>query len=187
MSASLVGLGMSAPKGHAQVAIEQMPANLETQFALSAVPPAMRDKATVYLLDPTKGYQLSQQGTSGVTCLVERTAWEQANFRNDIYVPLCSDAEGSKTPQFGCSGRPDLQQQSPVRVDGCDAGLYTLVGRSQRLPPDLLSGAVPPYRSPLFVGYDFRPSHFRAKETPNTTVLSCAACTLDNHVDCVDA
>jgi hypothetical protein len=74
-----------------------MPANLETQFALSALPPAMRDKATVYLLDPAKGYQPSQQGTSGVTCLVERTAWEQADFRNDIYVPLCYDAEGSKT------------------------------------------------------------------------------------------
>jgi hypothetical protein len=94
---SLVGVGMSAPKGHAQVAIEQMPSNLETQFALSALPPALRDKATVYLLDPKKGYQLSRQGTSGVTCLVERTAWEQADFRNDIYVPLCYDAEGSKS------------------------------------------------------------------------------------------
>ena len=77
--------------------IEQMPAKLETQFALSALPPAMRDQATVYLLDPKKGYQPSRQGTSGVTCLVERTAWEQADFRNDIYVPLCYDAEGSKT------------------------------------------------------------------------------------------
>ena len=57
----------------------------------------MRDPTTVYLLDPNKGYQLSRQGTNGVTCLVERTAWEQANFRNDIYVPLCYDAKGSKT------------------------------------------------------------------------------------------
>ncbi|MBV8707018.1 MAG: hypothetical protein JO028_07500 [Acidobacteriaceae bacterium] len=74
-----------------------MPAKLETQFALSALPPAMRDQATVYLLDPKKGYQLSRQGTSGVACLVERTAWEQADFRSDIYVPLCYDAEGSMT------------------------------------------------------------------------------------------
>jgi hypothetical protein len=28
---------------------------------------------------------------------VERTAWEQADFRNDICVPLCYDAEGTKT------------------------------------------------------------------------------------------
>jgi hypothetical protein len=35
-----------------------MPAKLETQFALSALPPVMRDKATVYLLDPKDDYQL---------------------------------------------------------------------------------------------------------------------------------
>jgi len=87
----------SALAQNAETTIEQMPAKLETQLALSALPPAMRDQATVFLLDPKKGYQLSRQGTSGVTCLVERTAWEQAHFRNDIYVPLCYDAEGSKT------------------------------------------------------------------------------------------
>jgi hypothetical protein len=90
--------GAPAPKGKAaDRTIEQMPTQLETQFALSSLPPAMRDQATVYLLDPKKGYQLSRQGASGVTCLVERTAWEQADFRNDIYVPLAYDAEGSKT------------------------------------------------------------------------------------------
>jgi len=83
--------GAEAPTSTEQAGettIEQMPAHLETQFALSSLPPAMRSQATVYLLDPKKGYQLSRQGTSGVTCLVERTAWEQADFRNDIYVPL---------------------------------------------------------------------------------------------------
>jgi hypothetical protein len=93
---SLIGIS-ERPSQAAETTIEQMPAQLETQFALSALPPAMRDLATVYLLDPKKGYQLSRQGTSGVTCLVERTAWEQADFRNDIYVPLCYDAEGTKT------------------------------------------------------------------------------------------
>jgi len=77
--------------------LEQMPTKLETQYALSALPPAMRDQATVYLLDPKSGYQVTRHGTSGVSCLVERTAWEQADFRNDIYVPLCYDAAGSKT------------------------------------------------------------------------------------------
>ena len=85
------------PSQATETTMEQMPAKLETQFALSALPPAMRDQATVYLLNPKNGYQLSRQGTSGVTCLVERTAWEQADFRSDIYVPLCYDAEGSKT------------------------------------------------------------------------------------------
>ena len=46
--------------------IEPMPPQLETRFALSALPPALRDRASVYLLDPGKGYHLSRQGTSGV-------------------------------------------------------------------------------------------------------------------------
>jgi hypothetical protein len=94
---TLVGTSVASPSRAAEANLEQMPARLETQFALSALPPAMRDKASVYLLDPRRGYQLAQQGTSGVACLVERTAWEQADFRKDIYVPLCYDAAGVKT------------------------------------------------------------------------------------------
>jgi hypothetical protein len=93
----LIGIGKSAPASEATEAIlDQMPAELETRFALSALPPAQRDRATVYLLDPKKGYQLSRQGTSGLTCLVERTVWEWVDFRNDIYIPLCYDAAGTK-------------------------------------------------------------------------------------------
>ena len=93
----LIGISKPAPAGEATGTIlDQMPAELETQFALSALPPAQRDGATVYLLDPKKGYQLSRQGTSGLTCLVERTVWEWVDFRNDIYVPLCYDAAGTK-------------------------------------------------------------------------------------------
>jgi len=80
----------------ADAVIEKMPVKLETQFALSALPPVMRDKATVYLLDPKNGYQLHRQGTSRVTCLVERTVWEWADFRDDVYIPLCYDAAGAK-------------------------------------------------------------------------------------------
>jgi hypothetical protein len=94
---SLIVVGRSASSQVAETTIEQMPGKLETQFALSALPRAMRDKATVYLLDPAKGYQLSQQGTSGVTCIVQRTVWEMADSRNDIYIPLCYDAVGTKT------------------------------------------------------------------------------------------
>jgi len=77
--------------------IEQMPAALELRFALSALPPSLRSDATVYRLDVRHGYVLAQQGTSGITCLVQRTAWEQADFRDDIYVPRCYDAAGSAT------------------------------------------------------------------------------------------
>jgi len=87
----------AAPPGQAtETTIEPMPAKLETQFALSAVPPGLRDRATVYLLDPKTGYHLSRQGANGVTCLVERTVWEWVDFRNDFYIPLCYDAAGTK-------------------------------------------------------------------------------------------
>ena len=96
ITTSLMGLSTSPASQASETTIEQMPAKLETQFALSAVPPALRDQATVYLLDPKQGYELSRQGTSGVACLVERTVWEWADFRNDIYIPLCYDAVGTK-------------------------------------------------------------------------------------------
>jgi hypothetical protein len=94
---SLVGMAAAAQGDANEATIEPMPAKLETQFALSAVPPAMRERASVHLLDPKKGYQLSKQGTSGVTCIVQRTDWEMADYRNDIYIPLCYDAAGTKT------------------------------------------------------------------------------------------
>jgi hypothetical protein len=94
---TLVGLATATPGQASETTIEPMPARLETQFALSAVPPALRDRASVYLLDPKKGYYLSKQGTSGLTCIVQRTDWEMADFRNDIYFPLCYDAAGTKT------------------------------------------------------------------------------------------
>lgn len=88
---------MSAHPGLAvDTTLELMPAELETRFALSALPPAMREQATVYLLDPAKGYQLSRKGKSGVTCVVERTVWEWGDYRNDIYIPLCYDAAGAQ-------------------------------------------------------------------------------------------
>jgi hypothetical protein len=94
---SLAGMASADSTRATDTTIEAMPAKLETQFALSAVPPALREKASVYLLDPRKGYALARQGTSGVTCIVQRTDWEMADYRNDIYWPVCYDAAGTKT------------------------------------------------------------------------------------------
>jgi hypothetical protein len=95
VAVGLAGLSATPTRANEPV-IEQMPAELETRFALSALPPALRDQATVYLLDPQEGYTLARQGTSGLTCLVERTVWEWVDFRDDIYIPLCYDAAGTK-------------------------------------------------------------------------------------------
>jgi hypothetical protein len=79
--------------------LETMPEALEIRFASSAAPPHLRDSATVYILDPAKGYVISRQGTNGVSCIVVRSDWQWASppFRDDIYWPVCYDSEGSKT------------------------------------------------------------------------------------------
>ena len=77
--------------------LEKMPADLETDFALSALPPQLRSTATVYLLDPATGYYVSKQGTNGFVCFIARTEWEWAEFRNDVATPISYDAEGAKT------------------------------------------------------------------------------------------
>jgi len=77
--------------------LEKMPTDLETDFALSTLPPQLRSDATVYLLNPDKGYYISRQGTNGFVCFIARTEWEWAEFRQDVATPISYDAEGSKT------------------------------------------------------------------------------------------
>jgi hypothetical protein len=83
----------------ANVKLERMPEPLESRYALSALPPHLRDGATVHLLDPAKGYAVSRKGTNGFNCIVVRSDWQFPTrpFRDDIIWPICFDAEGSKT------------------------------------------------------------------------------------------
>ena len=76
--------------------LEKMPESLETDFALSALPPHLRDGASIYLLDPKKGYYLSRKGSNGFICFVDRTEWDRKEFRNDIASPISYDAEGAR-------------------------------------------------------------------------------------------
>jgi hypothetical protein len=77
--------------------LERMPAGLETDFALSALPKHLRDGATVYLLDPNKGYYIARQGTNGFSVFINRTEWERVEFVQDDYAAIGYDAEGTKT------------------------------------------------------------------------------------------
>jgi hypothetical protein len=43
--------------------LERMPEALEVRYELSAAPPHLRDGATTYVLDPSKGYVLNGKGT----------------------------------------------------------------------------------------------------------------------------
>lgn len=77
--------------------LEKMPPDLETDYALSALPSHLRNGATVYLLDPTKGYYMARRGTNGFTAYVERTDWSRGEFVQDMYAALGFDSIGSKT------------------------------------------------------------------------------------------
>jgi len=77
--------------------IEKMPPTLETEFALSSLPARLRDAATVYLLDPDKGYYMARKGSNGFSAFVMRTQWEKAEFLPDVYSPMSYDEEGAKT------------------------------------------------------------------------------------------
>ncbi|MGD0659391.1 MAG: hypothetical protein ABSD38_15105 [Syntrophorhabdales bacterium] len=44
--------------------IEPLPRDLEIQLALSALPPHLRDNATVYVLNPDKGFEVARKGTN---------------------------------------------------------------------------------------------------------------------------
>lgn len=155
----IIALGLISASAQHGVAgdtvIEQMPAALETTFALSALPPALRDTAAVYLLDPATGYHLAREGSSGLACLVQRTVWEMGDYRNDIYFPLCYDAAGTATylkvimeaAQLRTSGLGPAELKAEIEKryqDGTykapeKAGLSYMVGPLMRTvgPPDL--------------------------------------------------
>ena len=100
---SLVGIGISAPRSHAQVAIEPLPRDLEIQLALSALPPHLRDNATVYVLNPAKGFEVARKGTNEFHAFVARTgddtfkgSWLLTEYGSDILYPIAFDKAGTK-------------------------------------------------------------------------------------------
>jgi hypothetical protein len=80
-----------------------LPRDLEIQLALSALPPHLRDNATVYVLNPDKGFEVARQGTNGFHALVARTGddtfrgtWPLKAYRDDILYPISFDEAGDK-------------------------------------------------------------------------------------------
>jgi hypothetical protein len=76
--------------------LEKMPESLETEFALSSLPSHLRDNATVYLLDPKRGYYVARKGSNGFICFIDRTEWDRKEFRKDLASPISYDAEGAR-------------------------------------------------------------------------------------------
>jgi len=83
--------------------IEALPRDLEIQLALSALPAHLRDNATVYVLNPDKGFEVARKGTNGFHAFVARTgddtfrgSWPLTAYRDDILYPISFDDAGAK-------------------------------------------------------------------------------------------
>jgi hypothetical protein len=118
--------------------LDKMPPDLETDFALSSLPPHLRDSATVYLLDPEKGYYMSRKGTNGFSAYVHRTEWERAEFVQDTYAAISYDAEGSKiylpvafaAAEMRASGKFSPTQVRDTIVKRVKDGIYKAPSRT---------------------------------------------------------
>jgi hypothetical protein len=125
-------------QAQADGALEKMPTDLETDFALSSLPPHLRAGATVYLLDPAKGFYISRPGTNGFICFVSRMEWEWADFRNDLATPISYDAEGARTilpvyldmAAMRASGKFTAGQVKDSVIDRINRGVYKAPGRA---------------------------------------------------------
>ncbi|HEV8515768.1 MAG TPA: hypothetical protein VGQ59_20945 [Cyclobacteriaceae bacterium] len=114
--------------------LDKMPKDLETDFALSALPLHLRADASIYLLDPAKGYYIAKKGSNGFICFVIRTEWERAQFRGDLYTPISFDAEGAKVifPVYAdaatmrASGKVGAQQLKDTIDSRIKKGIYKI-------------------------------------------------------------
>ncbi|HTD42126.1 MAG TPA: hypothetical protein VK671_15965 [Mucilaginibacter sp.] len=112
--------------------LEKIPVNLETDFALSALPPQLRHDATVYLLDPKKGYYITHKGSNGFICFVSRTEWEWGEFRQDDAAAISYDAEGARTifpvsmdvAAMRATGKFTALQIKNIVIDRIKKGIY---------------------------------------------------------------
>jgi hypothetical protein len=84
--------------------IESLPRDLEIQLALSALPPHLRENATVYILNPDKGFEVGRKGTNEFHAFVARTgddafrgSWPLTEYRGDILYPVSFDKAGTKS------------------------------------------------------------------------------------------
>jgi hypothetical protein len=83
--------------------LQPLPRDLEMQLALSALPPQLRDNATVYVLNPQKGFEVGRKGTNGFHAFVARTGddvvqgtWPFTKYRDDILYPVSFDSAGTQ-------------------------------------------------------------------------------------------
>lgn len=82
--------------------IEALPRDVEIELAASALPKHVRDDATIYVLDPRKGFEVARKGTNGFQALVARTgddafrgSWPLTEYPRDVLYPIGFDSAGA--------------------------------------------------------------------------------------------
>jgi hypothetical protein len=103
LSFSLTASAQNGQTGKVTNKLEPLPRDLEIELALSALPPHLRDKATVYTLNPGKGFEVARKGTNGFHAFVARTgedamrgSWSLTKYPEDILYPISFDSAGAK-------------------------------------------------------------------------------------------
>ena len=118
--------------------IEPLPRDLEIQLALSALPPHLRDNATVYVLNFDKGFEVARKGTNGFHALVARTGddtfrgdWPLTEYRDDILYPIAFDKAGTRAQmrifidaaEMQAKGTPAIELKK-IMKDRLKTGFY---------------------------------------------------------------
>ena len=161
---ALLVSAQSFAQGTSDWRLEKMPVDLETDYALSALPPHLRNEATVYLLDPQKGYYVGRQGSNGYICFITRTEWEWSEFRDDLCTPISYDAEGARSifpiymdvAAMRASGKYQATQIRDSIIKRINTGVYkapSKPGMSYMLAPVMrvFPGNPPDIKEPITV------------------------------------
>jgi hypothetical protein len=92
-----------AQSSQAAPGIEALPRDVEMELAASALPKHVRDNATIYVLDPRKGFEVARKGTNGFSALVARTgddafrgSWPLDKYSEDQLYAIGFDSAGAK-------------------------------------------------------------------------------------------
>ena len=137
--------------------IEAVPGGLEIQLALSALPAHLREHATVYVLNPGKGFEVARKGTNGFQqrASVARTgddafrgSWPLTEYRDDILYPIAFDSGRQGTDAYP-SLTPLEMQAKGTPSGGTKDSIFKFFGLA--IPPKLVVAAsadpTPGYRS----------------------------------------
>jgi hypothetical protein len=118
--------------------LEPLPRDLEIQLALSALPPHLRDNATVYVLNPARGFEVARKGKNGFHALVARTgddafrgSWSLTEYSDDILYPIAFDKAGAKAQmrvfldaaEMQANGTPSVELKRTIQ-DRHKTGYY---------------------------------------------------------------